>query len=73
MSYRVSPQCTTPCTRVLYYSNPNVQVIDDWFVTGSSTANNALVIQTYANDTAQYCVSLGRIFANAFEDRFHNP
>jgi hypothetical protein len=70
MSY-LNASCTAPCTRILNFSNPNVQ--EDWFTTGDSAANNALVLQTYADTTAQYCASLGRIFANAFEDRFHRP
>ena len=71
MSYLVYPNCGAPCTRILNYSNPSVQV--DWFMTGTSAANNALVIQTYANTTAQYHASVTRVFANGFESRYQVP
>jgi hypothetical protein len=66
MSYHPSSGCAEPCIRVLYYSNPNVP--DDWFSTGSSTANNALVIANYASYTVQYRPSLGRIFYDGFDN-----
>jgi hypothetical protein len=45
----------------------------DWFIPGSALQNNAKVIQTYANTTAQYCKTLTRIFVDGFEDRYTLP
>jgi hypothetical protein len=72
MSYYPSSGCASPCTRIQHYSNPNildpVNSSDDWFHTGSSTANNALLIANYASYTAQYRPSLGRIFYDGFDN-----
>lgn len=60
-------ECTGhPCERILHYSNPDVYV-DGWFRTGLNNANNALLIKDIAPVEAQYCASVGRIFANGFE------
>jgi hypothetical protein len=66
MSYIVSPQCSGSCSRLAYYSNSNVVV--DWFRTGvANDQENYRVITDVAPVTAQYCASLGRIFADGFE------
>jgi hypothetical protein len=66
MSYIVSPQCSGLCSRVQNYSNSHVSV--DWFQTGVlNDQENYRVITDVAPVTAQYCASLGRIFADGFE------
>lgn len=59
-------ECTVnPCERILNYSNPDVD--DDWFRTGLNNANNAKLIKDIAPIEAQYCASVGRIFADGFQ------
>jgi hypothetical protein len=54
------------CTRIRYYSNPDVTV--DWFHTGLAvTANNARIIREYWNEAATYRTSVGRIFYDGFD------
>ena len=71
MSYHgecdADPLTDSPCTRILYFSNPGI-TYDGWFVTGIAGArDNASVIAEFAPTCAQYRASLGRIFANGFE------
>lgn len=67
MSYLVSSGCNAPCPRVPYYSNPAVTTPDGFKTGVAGTQNNAAVIQMFAPATAQYRLSLGRIFYNGFE------
>jgi hypothetical protein len=55
------------CTRLMYYSNPNV-IVDGWFHTGQTGyADNAHLLSDYWTITAQYRQSLGRIFYDGFD------
>jgi hypothetical protein len=55
------------CTRLMYYSNPDV-IVDGWFHTGQAGyANNAQLLSDYWTITAQYRQSLGRIFYDGFD------
>lgn len=65
MSYQEST-CTSPCTRILNYSNGHV-VVDSFHTGIVNQQENARVINDVAPITAQYCGSLGRIFADGFE------
>ena len=66
MSYLVSPDCTYPCPRVLFYSNS--QVFDDWFRTGiANQSENARTIADYGPVEAQYQLSIGRIFYDGLD------
>jgi hypothetical protein len=54
------------CTRIRYYSNPNVTV--DWFTTGQNNyADNAKLIRDYWSHVPGYRDSVGRIFYDGFE------
>ncbi|MCQ4167714.1 M12 family metallo-peptidase [Tahibacter harae] len=66
MSYPLSPSlCTSPCSRILNFSNADIWV--DWFRTGRpDQRENARVLNEFAPVTAQYRLSLGRIFADDF-------
>jgi hypothetical protein len=66
MSYLVSPDCTAPCPRTLFYSNS--LVYDGWFRTGiPNQSENARTIADYGPTAAQYQLSLTRIFYDGFE------
>ena len=67
MSYPIDPKlCTVPCSDYLVFSNAAVWI--DWFHTGQAdVSENARVITYSAPVTAQYRLSLGRIFADGFE------
>ena len=59
--------CQSPCTRVPYYSSAQVTT-PDGFKTGLlNQQENARVIAEFAVATAQYRLSLSRIFYSGFE------
>lgn len=68
VSYYAKPCAPTlsQCATVLYYSN--AAVYDDWFRTGiPERRENARVIAEFAPATAQYRLSIGRIFYDGFQ------
>lgn len=68
VSYYIG-QCApaaSQCPIVLYYSNS--KVYDDWFQTGiRDQRENSRVIAEFAQTTAQYRKSIGRIFYDGFQ------
>jgi hypothetical protein len=68
MAYTQSASlCQSPCTRVPYYSNAQVTTPDGFKTGVLNQQENARVIAEFAGTTAQYRLSLGRIFYNGFE------
>jgi hypothetical protein len=68
MAYKQSASlCQSPCTRVPYYSNAQVTTPDGFKTGVLNQQENARVVAEFAPPTAQYRLSLGRIFYNGFE------